>query len=118
VGRTVVMSVSRRINPLSQALAFLLRLVPFSARLLLLAFAGVLTALIVSVFKDSLDTVEESVGALGWTLNAETALEQRISIIAIDEKSLAQEGPWPWSRDTMARLVTALNRVPRASAWG
>jgi adenylate cyclase len=105
------MSVSRRINPLSQALAFLLRLVPFSARLLLLAFAGVLTALIVSVFKDSLDTVEESVGALGWTLNAETALEQRISIIAIDEKSLAQEGPWPWSRDTMARLVTALNKA-------
>ena len=98
-----------RLNPLQQALAFLLRLVPFSARLLLLAVAGVLTALIVSLFNDSLDTVEESVGALGWTLNAETAVEQRISIISIDEKSVAQEGPWPWPRDTMARLVTALN---------
>lgn len=103
------MSVLGRINPLNQALAFLLRLVPFSARLLLLAFAGVLTALIVTLFKDSLNTLEESVGALGWTLNADSALEQRISIVAIDEKSIAQEGQWPWPRETMARLVTALN---------
>ena len=109
MGRTIVMSVLGRINPLNRALAFLLRLVPFSARLLLLAFAGILTALIVSLFKDSLNTLEESVGALGWTLNPETAVEQRISIVAIDEKSVAQEGPWPWPRDTMARLVTALN---------
>jgi len=103
------MSTLRRINPFNRVLAFLLRLVPFGARLLLLAFAGVLTVLIVSLFKGSLDTVEESVGALGWTLNAETALEQRITIVAIDEKSVAQEGAWPWPRDTMARLVTALN---------
>lgn len=97
------------LNPLKRALAFLLRLVPFSARLLLLAVAGVLTALIVSLFQDSLETVEESVGALGWTLNADSAIEQRVTIIAIDEKSLAQEGQWPWSRDTMARLVTTLS---------
>ena len=98
-----------RINPIKQALAFLLRLVPYGARLLLLALAGVLTVLIVSLFGRSLDTVEESVGALGWTLSPETALEQRITIVAIDEKSLAQEGNWPWPRATMARLVTALN---------
>lgn len=103
------MSSIGRINPFNQALAFLLRLVPFGARLLLLALAGVLTVLVMSLFKDSLDTVEESVGALGWTLNAESAVEERISIVAIDEKSIAQEGRWPWPRDTMARLVTALN---------
>ncbi len=97
------------INPFKHALAFLLRLVPYGARLILLAFAGLLTASIVTVFEDSLDTLEESVGALGWTLNAEAALERRISIVAIDEKSIAQEGNWPWPRDTMARLVTALN---------
>lgn len=103
------MSTLSLINPFNRALAFLLRLVPYGARLLLLALAGVLTALIVTLFKGSLDTVEESVGALGWTLNPETALEQRITIVAIDEKSLAQEGNWPWPRATMARLVTALN---------
>lgn len=105
------MSTLARINPFNRALAYLLRLVPVSARLLLLALAGILTALIISLFKDSLETLEESVGGLGWTLNSETAIEQRISIIAIDEKSLAQEGPWPWPRATMARLATALSEA-------
>ena len=98
--------------PLSnRALAYLLRLVPVNARLLLLAAAGVMTAGLVSVFSPSVDTLEESVGALGWTLGADDTVEERITIVAIDEKSVAQEGPWPWSRDTMARLVTALNQA-------
>ncbi len=96
-------------KPFSKMMAYLLRLVPMSARLLMLVLAGVVTALIVTVFKDGLHTVEELIGALGWTLSADSSVEQRISIIAIDEQSLAQEGPWPWSRATMARLVTALN---------
>ena len=103
------MSTRIRSNPFSQTLAYLLRLVPFGARLMLLAFAGVLTAVVMLVFTNSLDTVEESVGSLGWTLNAETATEERITIVAIDEQSVAQEGPWPWPRDTMARLVSSLN---------
>lgn len=98
----------RRLNPVSRGLAFLLRLVPMNARLLMLALAGALTALIVTVFDDSLEVLQENLGALGWTLNADTSVEQRLSIIAIDEKSVAQEGPWPWPRDTMARLVTSL----------
>ena len=96
---------------LHRALTYLLRQVPVNARLLLLAAAGVLTAGLVSLFAGSVATVEESVGALGWTLNAEYAAEERITIVAIDEKSVAQEGPWPWTRDTMARLVTALNQA-------
>ena len=82
--------------PLSnRALAYLLRLVPVNARLLLLAAAGVVTAGLVSVFSSSVDTLEESVGALGWTLGADDTVEERITIVAIDEKSVAQEGPWP-----------------------
>ena len=96
-------------TPFSKMMAYLLRLVPMSARLLMLVLAGVVTALIVTVFKDGVHTVEERIGALGWTLSADSSVEQRISIIAIDEQSLAQEGPWPWSRATMAQLVTALN---------
>ena len=95
----------------NRALAYLVRLVPVNARLLLLAAAGVATAGLVTVFSGSLETFEESVGSLGWTLNAGRDVEERITIVAIDEKSVAQEGPWPWSRDTMARLVTALNQA-------
>lgn len=96
---------------LNRVLAYLLRLVPVNARLLLLAVAGLVTALLVSLFASAVDTLEETLGALGWTLGADRAVEQRITIISIDEKSIAQEGPWPWPRDTMARLVSALNQA-------
>ena len=32
-------------------------------------------------------------------------LDDRVVIVDIDEKSLAEVGRWPWSRDHMARLV-------------
>ncbi len=34
--------------------------------------------------------------------------DPRVVILDIDEKSLAREGRWPWSRDKMARLVREL----------
>jgi adenylate cyclase len=34
--------------------------------------------------------------------------DDRIVIVAIDEKSLAQQGRWPWPRDRMARLLDQL----------
>ncbi|MEP0774617.1 MAG: CHASE2 domain-containing protein, partial [Acidobacteriota bacterium] len=30
-----------------------------------------------------------------------------VAVVAIDESSLARLGPWPWPRDTLARLVQA-----------
>ncbi|MES3006537.1 MAG: adenylate/guanylate cyclase domain-containing protein [Pseudomonadota bacterium] len=100
-----------QLTQLPNPLAFLLRQAPMRARLLMLAVAGMFTLLLVNVFADGLKTIEERLGALGWTLGAETALEQRITIVAVDEKSIAQVGPWPWSRDTMAQLVTALDQA-------
>src|SRR5690606_12230417 len=35
--------------------------------------------------------------------------EQRVSVIAIDEKSVEQLGSWPWPRENMGRLSAALN---------
>ncbi|MCU0763096.1 MAG: CHASE2 domain-containing protein, partial [Hydrogenophaga sp.] len=35
-------------------------------------------------------------------------LEERVVIVDIDEKSLAEVGRWPWSRDHLARLVDTL----------
>jgi adenylate cyclase len=36
-------------------------------------------------------------------------LTGRVSIVAVDEKSIAEIGQWPWRRDVMARLVERLN---------
>lgn len=92
----------------SRAIRYLLGLLPAKARLLLLALAGLLTCALLTVFAPALTALEESLGALGWTLHPDLSVEERITIVAIDEKSIAQEGPWPWRRETMARLVTAL----------
>ena len=32
----------------------------------------------------------------------------RVVIVDIDERSLSEVGQWPWRRDTMGRLITAL----------
>ena len=98
---------SQWLNPLSVAL----RLRPMSGRLLMLLVAGLLTLLILAVFSDALETLEERLGAQGWVLAAPDVVEERLTIVAIDEKSIAEVGPWPWSRSDMARLVTALNNA-------
>ena len=96
---------NKRLNPLTYALGLL----PNSGRLLMLGLAGVVSLLLVLFLGSALTTLEERVGDLGWTLNAEDSLEQRITVVAIDEKSLAEVGPWPWSRSQMANLVSAIS---------
>ena len=54
-------------------------------------------------------SLEERVGALAGTLSAETMPEQRITLVVIDEASIAEIGPWPWSRADMASLVQAID---------
>jgi adenylate cyclase len=95
----------RQFNPVTAAL----RLSPGRARQLVLVVAAVLTLGLVAVFNDSLDTLEERLGAQGWLLAPDQRPEERVTIVAIDEQSLAEVGPWPWPRSEMARLVSALN---------
>jgi adenylate cyclase len=35
----------------------------------------------------------------------------RVSIVAVDEKSITEIGQWPWLRDVMARLVERLREL-------
>lgn len=86
-----------------------LGMMPRRARLLVLFGAFLLSYLVYSLFAAALTTVEERFGALGWTLAAEQVPEQRLVIVAIDEKSIAEVGAWPWPREVMASLVEALN---------
>lgn len=92
----------------SSALNRLLTLSPAAGRGLVLGLAAIVAYALFVVFGAGLSTVEERLGALGWTLNADDAIEQRITVVAIDERSLQYES-WPWSRETMARLVTAID---------
>ncbi|MBL4821476.1 MAG: adenylate/guanylate cyclase domain-containing protein [Gammaproteobacteria bacterium] len=105
------MSSLSRFNQLLNPLAVALRMMPRSGRVLMLGMAALISSLLWLVFNDSLGTLEERLGALGWTVAPETALEQRITLIAIDEKSVAEIGAWPWPRQQMARLTTALNEA-------
>ena len=46
------------------------------------------------------------------------ALDPRIVIVDIDEKSLAEIGRWPWSRNVLAELVTKLDEKYHVRAAG
>ena len=103
------MQLLSRLNQLINPVALALRLLPARGRVLMLALAAVISVVLMSVFAGSLDTLEERLGAQGWLMSAQDIPEERISIVAIDEASLAEIGPWPWPRSDMARLVSALN---------
>ena len=92
--------------------AALLRLPPAWSRLAMLALAAALAAALYAGLRPAMLTLEERLGALGWTLYADPAEdERRITLVIIDEASLAEVGPWPWPRETLARLVAAIDEA-------
>lgn len=76
---------------------------PLVSRAVMLGAAAVVTLTLYALFGDSLHTLEEDLGTLGWTLQPEEAAEQRIVIVAIDDRSIAREG-WPFPEESMAQL--------------
>lgn len=65
------------------------------------------------LLKTPLNNLEEQVGALIWQVSDTTdsplaAREERVVIVAIDDKSLQEVGAWPWSRATLAELSDRL----------
>lgn len=100
-----------RFSFLSVPLDFVLELAPPAARSLMLLIAAAISLLIIFGFSSPLGTLEERLGALAWTLSPDTEIEQRLTVVAIDEQSLAEVGPWPWSRQQLAELVTAIDNA-------
>ena len=84
---------------------------PRNGRALSLLVAGLLAYLMMVSAPTWLYQVEEQAGSLGWTLFSDNAREERITLVVIDEKSLAEVGPWPWSRNVMAQLVNEIDRA-------
>ena len=89
----------------------LLSMAPIRGRLAMLVMAALVTfaLLAISGLNGPLTNLEERPGTLGWTLAPETDTESRVVIVAIDEQSIDEVGPWPWSRETMAELTRAID---------
>jgi CHASE2 domain-containing sensor protein len=88
----------------------ILQMVPSISRLLSLGLAVVLTGIVLFVFPVNLDLLEERLGAFAWTMSPDINNEERIVVVAIDERSIAEIGPWPWPRSKMAELTAAIDR--------
>ena len=78
---------------------------PWRLRLTALALAAALTWLICVLAPSVMSAAEESVGDIAWRLGASPETERRLVIVDIDERSIQQEGPWPWPRATVAKLT-------------
>lgn len=52
---------------------------------------------------------------LGLRLAPQREPDRRVAVIAIDERALAEHGPWPWSRDVLAALQRRLDAA--GAAW-
>lgn len=74
---------------------------------------GLVIALIVwlvlhAVLGPTLSHLESQSGDWVWrakSTRVSTDLERRLVMVDIDERSLQEFGPWPWSRQTIAKLV-------------
>ncbi|NUN59533.1 MAG: CHASE2 domain-containing protein, partial [Burkholderiaceae bacterium] len=55
-----------------------------------------------------LTALEDRAGDWVWAAAAEHTEERRLVVVDIDERSLAELGPWPWPRATQAQLIQQL----------
>ena len=65
-----------------------------------------------------LEKIENLVYDLRLSSTTKDTIDPRIVIIDIDEKSLAQEGRWPWSRDKLSFLVDILFEYYQVNVLG
>lgn len=87
------------------------QLKPWQGRLLLLSLSAAVALALPVVFPSASHTLEETLGTSGWTLSPVVIPEERINIVAIDDKSLQEVGAWPWPRSTMAKLSQKLKEA-------
>lgn len=84
------------------------RMAAYQSKLLVLVGAMLLVMLLGGLMPSLHNTIEERLGGLGWTLFSLQEPEERITIVAIDERSLSEIGPWPWHRSVLAELSDRL----------
>ncbi len=72
------------------------------------ALALLVTLLLQSAPEGTVRQWEQRFTDAAWRHLAQPLPERRVVLIDIDERSVSELGPWPWSRDTQARLMDAL----------
>lgn len=65
-----------------------------------------------------LQRLDDGIGDVFVRLSMPQSLDERIVIIDIDERSLAEVGQWPWTRSRIADLVVELTQRQKVSALG
>lgn len=105
------MPVLQRLYSLFNPLSLALRLMPVAGRLVMLALSVLVVWATLLLFAPAMNTLEERLGAQGWLMFSDQQPEERITVVAIDENSLAEIGPWPWSREVMANLTRQLDEA-------
>ncbi len=76
--------------------------------------AVVIAALCVTVLSPLVRDIEGRSADLVYRWGADRAPERRVILVDIDERSLAEIGPWPWPRQTQAQLMDRLQAAGAA----
>ena len=79
-------------------------------RALALALAAVAVWLLQLAAPTALNAWNDRLTSRTWSLADGAAQEQRVVVVDIDEKSVQALGPWPWPRERVAQLLTALDQ--------
>ncbi|MES2999416.1 MAG: adenylate/guanylate cyclase domain-containing protein [Pseudomonadota bacterium] len=81
---------------------------PWRMRMAALGIAAIAWLMAALLAPAALHHLDERSTDLVWQLRADAEPEKRVVVVDIDDASLQRIGPWPWPRETQARLVTAL----------
>ena len=73
------------------------------------ALSVLVMALVSAVWSPQLHQWEERLASRTWSLANSNATERRVVVVDIDEKSTQALGPWPWPRERVANLLSALD---------
>ena len=73
------------------------------------ALSVLVMALVSTLWSPQLHQWEERLASRTWSLASPDATERRVVVVDIDEKSTQALGPWPWPRERVATLLTALD---------
>ena len=87
---------------------------PWRLRAMVVLLSALAIAALQVMAPNAVSSVEQAVGDLSWRLGASARPERRVVIVDIDEASLKAVGPWPWSRETLARLSERLDAAGAA----
>ncbi len=80
-------------------------LTPWRLRMVAVFIALVAWAMLALMAPSAFQQADERATDAVWQLGASTTAERRVVVVDIDDASIQRIGPWPWSRQTQAKLV-------------